>query len=200
MLKLDQSDDYIMGMLGERFEISSELLLKEYIKNKDIIDNEYLQVFNDLFLRCIAMQKEGKKEKIAVISIFYLRYSILTESYDIQLNLYDENFYLDNNNIYSLWKSPFFMKYYVDDIEFLKREAKHNIVGFNYEKLQDIRMEYGEVYGVLLEKYCREKVTDIITLPSYEGMDKSEHTIITFGNYMDKGICIYPLDIKEGSN
>lgn len=73
MLKLDQSDDYIMEIMRERFEISSELLFNEYVQNKDRIDQEYQQVFHDLFLRCIAMQKEGKKEKIAVISIFYLR-------------------------------------------------------------------------------------------------------------------------------
>lgn len=91
----------------------------------------------------------------------------------MQINLYDENFYLNNNDIYALWKTSFFMKYYVDDIEFLKREARHNIVGFDYEKFQEIQMQYGEVYGILLEKYCRERVEDIIALPSYESLKKT---------------------------
>lgn len=194
---LDKNEVYVQKLMSEQYEKNLLEISKEYVEKKEKIDKEFISVFDALFRSGIAMQQEGRKGKIAVISIFNLKSSILTENYDIQINLYDENFYLDRKDIFAFWKPTFLMKYYKSDMEFYKEKTKH-ILGIGYEKLQEFRMQYCDLYTVLISKYCMEKSGEIVKLESYKQLEKWEETIITFGSYMDKGICIYPPYIGEG--
>jgi len=197
MIQSDKRNDYIKEIMEKRYEMSIKSILSEYQQRKEDIDRDFQKVFEELFLRCATIQKKKEKGKIAVISIFILKTAVLTGTYELQINLYDENFYLDRNEIYALWVPSFVVKYYEEDVSYFSKKAKQNVYQFGYTQLQDFRIKYAELYALLAEQYCIKNAEKIISLSSFGQMETQEQLILTFGGYMDKGICIYPPNYEE---
>ncbi|BCJ92609.1 hypothetical protein acsn021_01780 [Anaerocolumna cellulosilytica] len=199
MLKRDTSMEYLSYSMAEQFEKSMSLFLNDYNKNRTEIDYNFVKAMDKLCEKCIQMQEKEEKGEIAVISIFYLKSSILMDKYQLQINLYNENFYLDRADLFGLWDITFLMKYFAEDIKSIYQKAVHHIARFSYADYQELKMQYAEAYHFILQKFCQERAAEVINLASYQAMKKWEQTIITYGGFMDKGVCIFPVEPMEGA-
>lgn len=183
--------------LTERIGESTEKILKEFEENKEQVRKEYLGVFHELFLMAAKKQQDEKKGKITYIHIFYLNSALLTGKMELQFSIYDKLSYLDTADCTDVWVPELFTKHFEEDMEWYSKLAYHNIVGFGYKELMEIRQRYYSLYLLLMEQFFLQEAEQITMLESYKQMDKEEKIQILFGGYMDKAIqCWPPIQVK----
>lgn len=183
--------------LTERIGESTKKILKEFEENKEQIRNEYLSVFNDLFLLADKQQQDEKKGKVAYIHVFYLQSALLTGEMELQFSIYDKLSYLDPAECTDIWVPELFTKHFKEDMEWFSKLAYQNIVGFGYKELMEIRQRYYSLYLLLMEQFFLQESEQITMLESYKHMEKEEKIQILFGGYMDKALqCWPPIPVK----
>lgn len=192
MLSLSQLDSFSKEVLEERVNNNIEDIRQRMNKNPGKLESNFLKLFDDLFMECVAMQERKEKGKIAFIHIFYLKSPVITESYEMQINLFDKNSYMDQTDCYRLFVPEFFIQYYKEDMEYFYKKAKMNVFGFNYANYQEIRLKYYDLYLLLIGQFFLNLVKRIVELPSFLKMEKEEGLVIIYGGYMDRGLQIYP--------
>ncbi|HEX3077399.1 MAG TPA: hypothetical protein VHQ24_11105 [Lachnospiraceae bacterium] len=199
LLQLEDSTEYLAGIMEEQYKHSIALFLHEFKDRKQVYKQEFMKVIDQVLLKGIEKQENGRKERIAYICIFFLKSSIMTSSYQMQINLYDQNLYMDRNDVFTKWDTTFLMKYFENDIAVLNRMAKQRIYHWGYKEYQLLTMEYVKMYMDLLELYCADFIRDMLLLESYDRINKEDTVKVYYGGYLNQLHCIYPLEVpKEG--
>lgn len=80
-----------------------------------------------LLQKGIIAQRENKKKNITYLTFFQLNSSIQRKSYEIQINLYDREFYFDKEEVYILWIPKFLLEENERDREYLKKGRTRDI-------------------------------------------------------------------------
>lgn len=99
MIKKELLIGFSRKYFQETFPDTISQISLEWERNKEQIQKEYRSIFDQLFRQCLNMQKEGKKGKIKYLNIFYLHSSLITETYELQIGLFDHNFYKDRSHV-----------------------------------------------------------------------------------------------------
>ena len=185
-----------------------ELLFNRYMNNIDEIEQEFLDdkkkilseltgIFDELFKRGIELQRKSEKGKIGFISIFYLRSSIITESYKIMISMYDKSYYIDRQELSTHWIPMFIMKYFIDDINYFEKVIKTKIVRVKKYEINDVKIHYCGEYFKVIERFLDNYIDEITSLESFNELEKEEDIKITLGEYMDQNIILYPDPFAE---
>ena len=92
-----------MGQLPE--------LMKNYKAEETEIIAGLQEKLQEVFQKAQQMQKVDRKGKICTMGVSYLQSSVLTGSYDLRIDLYDKEFYLDSAECCTYWKPAFITEY-----------------------------------------------------------------------------------------
>lgn len=149
-----------------------------------------LAALDRLFHRCAKLQSEREKEPVRYVHLFALKSCLLTGDYQIQINLFDTNSYLDACYLYELWYPEIFMKHYREDLAYFQEENR--LIQFDDYKFQDIAMRYYDLYLTLIGQFVIKEIHRATELPSYSEMEKHSDIQFIYGGYMDHGIQVYP--------
>lgn len=194
MLKLreDEIESYARELLSDRYMDNLNKIEIEFFDNKQKILSELTDAFDQLFKKGIELQRKNEKEKIGFISIFYLKSSIVTGSYEIMINLYDKSYYFDRKEVSACWKPMFIIRYFIDDIEYLQKAIKTKIIRPQRYEIDKIKMQYCNDYFKVIECFLEKYIDEITSLDSFNKLQKEEDIKITLGEYLDKSITLYP--------
>jgi hypothetical protein len=190
LLKIEQLDEYVSEIIADRFITNMESIDKEYKKNKENINKEFNDILHDLYFKCIKLQGEGRKGKIAVLYISFLYTSCLTGKIEFQINLYDNKIYLDREEVVSNWSPSFIYKYYYSDFEYIEKSAKKNVLNFGYKHMQMIKQRLALDYHNITMKLLSELIKDIVKDEAFLKVQKENEFFAFFGGYMDNAIPI----------
>ena len=95
-------------------------LMKNYKDEETEILTGLEEKLQEVFQKAQQMQKADKKGKICTMGISYLQNSVLTGSYELRIDLYDKEFYLDSAECCTYWKPEFITRYLLKDVEHFK--------------------------------------------------------------------------------
>lgn len=188
--------DFAKEYLRPRLEADRLLLREELKKNGESIKKDLLTCTDRLFQKCISQQKEKIKQPIRYVHFFYLNLAVLTGRYDIQMNAFSAQSYLDKTESVDFWNPAFVMDLYEKDMKKLEKEAKRQIIRFGYPQMLEIKERSFIFYAMLAGEYLLGMAEDIVALSSFHEMKKSSEIQIVFGGYMDAGIQIWPKAVK----
>lgn len=199
MYSREQLNEFAKEFIVPRLEGNIKQIQQEIIQDGAKIKGELLSCVDSLFKKCISQQQKKDKQPIRYIHFFYLRLAVLTQQYDIQINAFSEQSYMDAIETMTLWKPDFIMNYYEEDIAAIEKEARKQVVRFGYSQLIALRQRCFSIYVMLIGQYLMGVAGDIADLESFRQMGKTEDIQIVFGGYMDKGIQLWTLAAqKEG--
>ena len=137
------------------------------------------------------MQKVDRKGKICTMGVSYLQSSVLTGSYDLRIDLYDKEFYLDSAECCTYWKPAFITEYIQKDIKYFKYNIHGKVPQIRTYEIQEFMDGYIINYLYLLAQFQEQIMPQILckVRPAFrEVMDDGMHVI--FGEYMGKGMII----------
>ena len=116
--------------------------------------------------QAIQMQQVGTKEKIKYISLSILLSGILMEDYSIGIDLYDENFYLDEQTIFSEIKielvKELINQYVETDIKSLKIYQRQEKINYLENEYIEIRKVQSLTYMLLYVKWIIENIQKVV--------------------------------------
>ena len=101
-----------MGQLPE--------LMKNYKDEETDILAGLEERLGEVFQKAQQMQKADRKGKICTMGISYLQSSVLTGNYELRIDLYDKEFYLDSAECCTYWNPAFITEYIQKDIKYFK--------------------------------------------------------------------------------
>lgn len=183
----------------DRLAHTAEALNAKYGTEEKALAGAMAESFDRLFLRAADMQAREQKAEIAWVSVSYLRSSLLTETYDLRIDLYDANFYLDVNEVSGYWNGAFVYAYFREDMAYYTKMAREEMIRIMPGEMKAFMIGYSAHYQAFLRCFCRKHLPRITELPSYQKMQKAADIKFTFGEYLDKTTVIYPgSDAKGG--
>lgn len=163
-----------------------------YEVNKDI-----LWKFEQIFRKTLAMQNEGKKGSISLITISFLNSSFINNKVEVLINLYDENGFKDNVIIEDTYSNSFINDVLKNDIENFKKYIRTKIIRVayseSYKYTYKIMNKYRELYKGIFTAF----INNIVMLETFSKIKINEDFKITFGEFYCKGIVIYENETQE---
>ena len=172
-----------MGQLPE--------LMKNYKAEETEIIAGLQEKLQEVFQKAQQMQKVDRKGKICTMGVSYLQSSVLTGSYDLRIDLYDKEFYLDSAECCTYWKPAFITEYIQKDIKYIKYNIHGKVPQIRTYEIQEFMDGYIINYLYLLAQFLEQIMPQILckVRPAFrEVMDDGMHVI--FGEYMGKGMII----------
>lgn len=169
---------------------------KEYQKNLNVIINDVVRDFSKVCQRVIELQKRNEKEKVKYIYFSFLRTNILADNGDFRVDIYDENWFLDNKQCSGSIDMSFVFKYLFNFIEEIKKNSLENKISMSDIELEKIKLEESERYKILAIEYLKTIVLKMVEDEKYKQMIKDENIYIIAGEYMDECQLIYPKNIE----
>ena len=145
--------------------------------------------------QAVQMQEAGKKEKIKYISLSILLSSILPQDYIIGIDLYDKNFYLDEQTVFSEIEIELvkkLIKQYVEtDIKNLKIYHRQEKINYPENEYIEIMKMQSMTYMLLYMKWTTENIQKAVKQLAIKNMQTEETVDITYGLYLEKQENIY---------
>lgn len=177
---------YASELLEEQFLKSIKEIQKIYDNNAIEITTFYLNSFYILLQKTKELQIKQKKGKIQYICISFLRSSMYTKSHEYCINVYDSDFYLDFVELYHNWKPDFIMDYFESDIAYSVKILRKKVPRIQNFEIQEIKQWYIYEYYYLIQKFCEDKIKEVIEVVLESEIKLEKEFFILFGGYMEK--------------
>lgn len=135
----------------------------------------------EVFQKAQQMQKVDRKGKICTMGVSYLQSSVLTGSYDLRIDLYDKEFYLDSAECCTYWKPAFITEYIQKDIKYFKYNIHGKVPQIRTYEIQEFMDGYIINYLYLLAQFLEQIMPQILckVRPAFrEVMDDGMHVIL----------------------
>lgn len=197
-----------MEFLHKNLDESNEILISEFLKNIEEIENLIKYNYDGILFclqKCIdesvdrikILQKKGLKKSIKYISFSILLSSLLTENYSLGINFYDETFYLDEVEVFSEWKIKYISNFVNNSIQMVEKNLNSKNIPFEQGYLLDLKQSQGLIYTLVWSILLKQFIP--VVLKNIERSDFMNHEVveITFGLYMEKQTLIYKWEINK---
>ncbi len=197
-----------MEFLHKNLDESNEILISEFLKNIEEIENLIKYNYDEILFclqKCIdesidrikILQKKGLKKSIKYISFSILLSSLLTENYSLGINFYDETFYLDEVEVFSEWKIKYISNFVNNSIQMVEKNLNSKNIPFEQGYLLDLKQSQGLIYTLVWSILLKQLIP--VVLKNIERSDFMNHEVveITFGLYMEKQTLIYKWEINK---
>lgn len=172
-----------MGQLPE--------LMKNYKDEETDILADLEERLGEVFQKAQQMQNTDRKGKICTMGISYLQSSVLTGSYELRIDLYDKEFYLDSAECCTYWKPEFITRYLLKDVEYFNNTIRFKVPQIKTYEIQQFIDGYILNYMYLLVQFFQQIFPAILCKVKtlFEEVADDDMNVI-FGEYMGKGIVV----------
>lgn len=166
-------------------------LMENYKNNKKKILDELNEKVLELFKNAEQMQKEKTRSAVSVIAISFLQSSTLTGNYDLRMDLYDKDFYLDSKDCCTYWNPEFIAKYILKDVEYFRDTIRNKIPQIKTYEIQQFTDGYVLNYIYLMVQFFLQIFPQILDkVKMLSAAATSEDIKVIFGEFMGKGTII----------
>ncbi|MCL1924631.1 MAG: hypothetical protein FWF50_03505 [Defluviitaleaceae bacterium] len=163
--------------------------LEKYLEeNKELIVENFSEKLNELFELAIIQQKASIKEPIEYMYISFLRSSMLVESYEFCIDLFNEMIWLDKEETTIYFPLKFIFQYIDQDIEDMKSFVNRKIPQFN---LDELKYQYSQCYIPFAALVINKIINEAISKTNFYMLQIAESFKVLFGGYMEKGEIIH---------
>ena len=179
------------GMMEPIFMGQLPELMKRYKDEETEILAGLEERLQEVFQKAQQMQKADRKGNICTMGISYLQSSVLTGSYELRIDLYDKEFYLDSAECCTYWKPEFITGYLSKDVEYFKNEIRFKVTQIKAYEIQQFIDGYVLNYMYLLAQFFQQILPQVLdkTKTLFQQVAEENMTVI-FGEYMGKGIVV----------
>lgn len=184
----------------EMLAIANDTIFEQYkeISNRvfEEIDKKYIKTtyyeelkrgFLEACEKCDFMQKKGRKKEIMFVGIHFLKSSMITGTYDLYINFYDNQLYGDRIETYGIWKPQTIMSHYEELAQVYEKNIQRKVIRPLYSEIQDMKMQlYGDFLKIA-EGIVRAYAFELINLPEFITLNRQSEYALFFSAYMELG-------------
>lgn len=185
-------NEFLEKYVGDRWETEFDRIGEIYENNKSTIKEDLKSKFASVCKFGISLQEQGIKGKIQYIYFSLLRTSLLENKGEFRIDLYDERWFLDkgecsvNINLDFIYTSLF---KHMEELKEKKKERGRTITDMDIEEIMFLE---SNLYHILAVEFLRNVIEELLEVPSYKELGKSEDIKIMAGEFRDEADLIYP--------
>ena len=172
--------------------------INEIIEKKEkVIKDEILLNFNKVCEKAKNLQNQNLKKEIKFIYISFLRTSLLENKGIYRIELFDENWFLDNEECSINLDFTFIYEdlfKHIDELQENKKEYGRTITEMDIEK---IKLKEGDKYHELIIRIFENMKNELMECENFKEMIKNEEFMIFAGEYMDEVELLYESSNEE---
>ena len=178
--------DKIWGALAE---IINEISINDLTKTITCFEAHSVNLLDSLRFALISCDKQaalhrqnGVKGDTAFITLSFLNSSILSGSYDLRIDFYDENFFDDISESCAYFSYAHLIPFYQQSVEFLCEKAEREFVRFMDYERDALAWKYKtEVLYKMIMTTCSLCLLHPKTIEFLPSLNVTENCVFTFG-------------------
>lgn len=148
------------------------------------------------FEKAYRKQQQGKG-KIKYISVSALLSSMISESYSLGINFYDERFYIDEVDVFTEFKIPYISDFIKENTEQTRKLLSYHRQPYKESDVAEIQKVYVLAYIVQVVEMLKSNISHILSKIQAEGVECEDVVTITFGAYMEQQMEIYAWEVGK---
>ena len=180
---------FAQAVLQERAQSRYQQICKDYTANKQQIVNDFYQAVGQLIALTKRQQTERQKQPIRYVAALYLFSSTITKTYEFQLSLFDERYFLDPTESCVYWCPKWLFSYTEADKVFLTTAAKKEFIRLHTFELDAVWRAYvcGFYYS-LAGLFFAEHLKSAAIACELNNLALMGEVDFVFGGYMDQSV------------
>ena len=128
---------------------------------------EFIMELDNLFRHAVDMQKENKKSEIDVVYFSFLHSNFLNNKFGYQVNLYDDRFFLDNDEVYIDWKPKIIFDGLDEDFKTIENSIRAKCVRLKEYEWLEIKQGYIVNFYVLCQNVIKAMLPYVEKMKSF---------------------------------
>ena len=177
---LEVSTKVLMELWKKRLDV----IKKDYEAGRELYDQEIIGKMNDLLVR---WQKEhgGRAGELKYVIISPLGSGVITGSYELQIALFDQNLYNEEDPLCLYWTPKFIFKDVEEDMAAYKKMAAKEIIRLREDEVYEIRRKYALCHAYVSMLYMDRITRRVFELPAWKETAGAD-TKVLYGTYMEQ--------------
>lgn len=176
----DVSGRVLMDIWMQRVNV----IKSDYEANHVRYDQEIIDKFENLLSEWTSIHGNRKGE-LKYIIISPLGSGVITRSYELQIALFDQNLYNNENPICLYWTPEFIFKDVEEDMVTYRKKAAKEIIRLREDEVYEIRRRYALCHAYVAMRYMNGIIRQIYSLPVWEEA-ACDDTKVLYGTYMEQ--------------
>lgn len=176
--------------LEDRYKKEFAKIIETYNRDKDSIKENITSKFNSVCKEAVLLQKKELKGEIKYIYFSMLRTSILENKGQWRIDLYDEKWFLDNEECSVNIDLDFIYEALFNNMRELSEKKKEYGRTIKEKDIEYIKLKEANKYHSLALNIIRNTVRNLLQCTFYKEMKKKDDIVIMAGEYMDAAIQI----------
>lgn len=187
MSRIDDMRTFAKELLSPRFETRLKVFQKDSIEYTDMT-REYRKAMSEIVQHALLSQQSGKFGIAKYLSIFYLRSSVITGSYEFAISITNERYCLDPFGQFIFWCPKQIFANIAEDIDFFEKAARKQWVRIRPYEIEEIKRLYVNDYYRLAAFFFGEETMSAALVAGIEQLKREHELKFLYGGYMDQTI------------
>lgn len=177
-------------LIKDRFSIRSDQLKLFINENLSSILTGFIKTFDALFKKANELQQKKIKNNISIINISFLYSNLLINKYGFQIDLYDNEYYLDQIEISADLDLSFLFGFVEEDMEYIRKKLSKKFIKLKYFEVLKIKNRYIMNYYMIAQELIKSLTPYIKRMKEYKKLKKADKVVVFLGEYMGMNYCI----------
>lgn len=179
----------------ELLEVSTKVLMGIWEKRLAVIKKdyedfhaEYDQEIIDKIENLLGKWKDihdGRTGGLKYVIISPLGSGVITGSYELQIALFDQNLYNEEDPLCLYWTPQFIFKDIEEDMAAYKKMAVKEIIRLRGDEVYEIRRKYALCHAYISMLYMDRIIRSVFELPVWNEVADAD-TKVLYGTYMEQ--------------
>lgn len=171
-------------ILTEIWKKRVKTIEKDYEANHMQYDQEIIEKIEKLLL-CWENIHDGQTGELKYFIISPLSSGVITQSYELQIALFDQNLYNNENPLCLYWTPQFIFKDIEEDMDIYKEMASKEIIRLRKDEVYEVRRRYALCHAYVSMLYLDVIIRKVYNLPVWKKV-VGENIKVLYGTYMEQ--------------
>lgn len=182
---------FILEHVYDRWRYEIEEIDKRHSQKQEEIENGLLKAFESVCEKTSVLQEKFQKGPVKYIYISFLRTSLIEGKSLYRIDTYDESWFLDKCESYSLWDCGFVFESLFNHVEDLNKKKKDYFGAIRDTDIDRIKILESSKYHHIASCFIESMAGRLTAGEKYKEMQKDPGICVLVGEYMDSSKIIY---------
>jgi hypothetical protein len=198
----EMMQDFLKSQTADWLEEDLPAIYQDFPAQKETITAGLANSISDICRQAHLQQEIGDKGPAAYLSISFLRTNVLDDLPAYRIDLYDENFILDETECSGRWEFNFVWNYFEARLERLDTTIRTGMYANKIRSyhLDEVKLAMAEHYHLAAAVPLTQVIIkEAILIPAYADLPKAPNLKIIMGEYLNQFRLIYQEQDKSGT-
>jgi hypothetical protein len=185
--------EYLIQQTADWVQDDFADMQQEFFAKRDCIIQSLVEVIRQLYQQAHSLQEQGRKGAASYIWISLLRTSVLQDTWQYRIDLYDHTFVLDREECTVHWEMNFvwdYLKNRMNQLNEVIRSGRYvnKIRTYHIDK---IKLEMAKQYHQQAIYFTQRVIQTVFQNLEDIELDKGTKMKVLMGEYLDHSVVIY---------